>query len=84
MQYFYIIRITTHRFHSENEEGDIGIGYDMIIVKYLMVKIWLIENLRHNILEWNENNVPMKPKDCLTLVPGKLKLTKRVILKLLM
>ena len=54
MSEFSISRIITHHFHGENEDGDTGIVYDMIIGLYFMEKIGLIYNFKQNVLEWDE------------------------------
>ena len=38
---FYSRKILTHRFHIDNTRVDKVIGYDMIIVRYLMVQLCL-------------------------------------------
>ena len=53
-------KIITHSFHVYSTRGDEGIGYDMIIVRDLMVQLGLKYNFGRKILEWEETVVPMK------------------------
>ena len=39
-------KITNHRFHVDNDEGESGIGYDMIIGRDLMVQLGLTDNFK--------------------------------------
>ena len=41
---FSISKILFHRFHVDNNEGESGIGYDMIIGLNLMVQIGLLDD----------------------------------------
>ena len=52
-------KIITHRFHIDNAQGDTGVGYEMIIVHYLMVQLGLKENFGRQILEWGETETTM-------------------------
>ena len=44
----------------DNDEGESGIGFDMIICRYLMVQLGLKENFKCQVLQWDGTNVHMK------------------------
>ena len=44
MPYFSSIKIILHLFNVDNNGGLLGIGYDMIIDRDLMVQICLMDN----------------------------------------
>ena len=44
-------KIINHRFHVDNNKGELGIGYDMIIVRELMVQLGLTENFKRQVLQ---------------------------------
>ena len=67
---FSIIKITLHHFHVDNNEGDLGIGYNMIIGCYLMVHIYLLNYFKCHVLQFNGAIVPMKKHSGLI---GKIK-----------
>ena len=61
-------------FHVDDEKGELGIGYDMIIVHDLMVKLGLTSNLKRQLPQWDGITVSMKePRGLL----GKSDLTSR-------
>ena len=41
MPEFYVSKIINHQFHVDNDEGESGIGNDMIIGRELMVQLAL-------------------------------------------
>ena len=59
MTKFYSIKIITHIFHIDNEDGDIGIGYEIIIGQDLMVQLGKIDGFRNNFTKWDVTAVPM-------------------------
>ena len=48
---FSIIKITLHHFHVDNNEGESGIGYDMIIGRDLMVQLGLSADFKFQVLQ---------------------------------
>ena len=48
-----IIRIINHRFYVDNDKGESGIGYDMIIGRDLMVQIVLTTDFKRQVLQWD-------------------------------
>ena len=65
-----ISNIISHHFHVDNNEGDLGIGYNMIIGCYLMVHIYLLNYFKCHVLQFNGAIVPMKKHSGLI---GKIK-----------
>ena len=57
---FYIRKIINHQFHVNNEKGESGIGYDMIIGRDLMVQLGLTADFKHQVLQWYGDTVHMK------------------------
>ena len=55
MPKFSASKIINQRFHVDNEEEDMNIGYDMIIRRDLMTKLGLI-----TVLTWDDISVPMR------------------------
>ena len=53
-------KIIEHQFHVENDKGESGIGYDMIICRDLMVKLGLLADFKRKVLQWDGVTVPMK------------------------
>ena len=53
-------KITLHRFHVDNNEGESGIGYDIIIGNDLMVKIGLSVDFKSQVLQWYSATLPIK------------------------
>ena len=73
MPYFSIRKKITQQFHINDNEGDKVIGYEIIIICYLMVQLGLISNFKHTFLEWDNYVVAMQyPGNLL----GKPNLTK--------
>ena len=60
MSKFYIRNIIPHFFHTYSDQVEPGLGYGMIIFRYLMVKLGTIADFKRNFLEWDSNVVPMK------------------------
>ena len=48
---FSIIKIVQYRFHIDNNEGELGIVYDIIIGCDLMVQLGLSEDLKYQFLQ---------------------------------
>ena len=57
---FSISNIINHRFCVDNDKGDSGIGYDMIIGRKLMVQLGLTANFKHQVLQWGDSTLYMK------------------------
>ena len=57
---FYSSKIISHHFHIDNNEVESEIGYDMIIVRYLMVQLGLLYGFKNQVLQWDGVTVPMK------------------------
>ena len=49
-----------HRFHIDKNEGQLVIGYDIIIGRDLMVQLGLSAEFKRQVLEWDGVTVPMK------------------------
>ena len=65
--------IINHLFHVDNNKGELGIGYDMIIGRDLMVQLSLTAKLKRQVLQWNGATLHMKdPRNLLV----KFNLTK--------
>ena len=60
MPEFSVKNMILHRFYVDNNEGELGIGYDTIIVRDLMVQIGLMADYKCQVLEWDVSAVPMK------------------------
>jgi len=60
MPEFSASKIINQRFHVDNEEEDMNVGYDMVIGQDLMVKLGLITNYKRKVLIWDEVSVPMR------------------------
>ena len=60
MPEFSSSKIINHHFHVNNNKGDLGIGYSMIIGRDLMVQIGLTANFKHQFLQWGGATVHMK------------------------
>ena len=54
------INIIEHRFHVNNNKGESGIGYGMIISRDLMIQLGLSNNFKCQVLKWHGVIVPMK------------------------
>ena len=60
MPEFSSIKIILQLFHVDKNEGESGIGYDMIIGYNLMEQHWLFTNFKHKVLQWDGVTVLMK------------------------
>ena len=60
MPEFSISKIILHRFYTDKNYGESGIGYDMIISHDLTVPLGLMTNLKRQLLQWDGDVVPMK------------------------
>ena len=60
MPEFSSSNIKVHRFHVDNNKGELGIGYDMIIGHDLVVQLGLTANFKRQVLQWDGAAVPMK------------------------
>ena len=49
-----------HRFHVDNNEGDLFIGYDVIVGRYLIVQMGQTVNFKHHVIQWDGVLVSMK------------------------
>ena len=58
-------KIINHRFHADNYQGDLGIGYDMIIGLDLMVQLRPTAKFKCQVLQWDGATVPMKEPSAL-------------------
>ena len=74
-------KIIDHCFHIENNEGESGIGYDMIIGRDMMVQLGLTTNFKHQLLQWDGTTVHMKdPRNLLGQSdPTKLEMSEVVM-----
>ena len=54
------IKIILHHFHTNNNEGESGIGYDMIIGRDLMVQLGLLADFKRQVLQQDGAKVPVK------------------------
>ena len=76
MPEFSIRKTINHPFHVDNDKGESGIGYDMIIGRDMMVQLGLTTKFRIQFLQWDGVTVHMKePSNFL----GQSDLTKRKI-----
>ena len=57
---FPIRKIITDYFRFDIEEDDPEIGFDTMIVRDLMVKLFLMVNFRCKVLSWDDTVVKMK------------------------
>ena len=60
MPEFSISKIIEHHFHFNDDKGELGIGYDMIIDRYLITQLGLTTKFKCQILQWDGATVPMK------------------------
>ena len=60
MSEFSSRNIIQHQFHVNNDKGELGIGYDMIIGRDLMVQLGLPAYFKHQFLQWDGAAVTMK------------------------
>ena len=57
---FYISKIILHLFHFDSNEVKLGIGYDMIIGRDLMVQLGLLGDFKHQVLQLDGVTIPIK------------------------
>ena len=81
MPEIYGRKIINHRFHIDNDEGESGIGYDMIIGRNLMVQLVLTADFTHQVLKWDSATVHMKESSNFL---GQSNLTKREVREVVM
>ena len=74
MPKFSIIKIIPHRFHVDNDEGESGIGYDIIIGSGLVLQLGLLDDFELQYLQWYYDTVPIKEPSGML---GKTYLTSR-------
>ena len=60
MPEFYSSKIIFHRFYVDKNEGELEIGYEMIIGHELMVQLGLSDGFKRQVLEWDDATVTMK------------------------
>ena len=60
MPEFYISKIILYSFHVDNNEGELGIDYDIIIGCDLMLKLGLMSDFTRQFLQWYGAAVTMK------------------------
>ena len=68
------INIINHRFHVDNDEGESGIGYDMIIGRDLMVQLGPKADSKCQSIQWDGATIHMKESSNFL---GQSDLTKR-------
>ena len=78
---FSSIKTINHCFRVNNDKGESGIGYDIIIGRDLMLYLGLTDNFKHQVLQWYGATVHMKYNG---IFLGKSDLTKRYICKVVM
>ena len=61
MPYFSIRNIRLNLFHVDNNEGESGIGNDMIIGRGLMLQLGLSPELKRQLLQRYDITVPLVP-----------------------
>ena len=60
MPEFSSSKIINHHFYVNNDKGESGIGYDMIICRDLMVHLGLTANFKRQFLQWDNATVHME------------------------
>ena len=60
MPHFSSSKIIEQLFHVDNDKGESGIGYDMIIGCDLMIQLDLMANFKCQVLQWGGYTVLMK------------------------
>ena len=58
-------KIILHCFCGNKNEGELGIGYDVIIFRDLMVKLDFLVEFKQQVLQWDVATAPMKEPRCL-------------------
>ena len=57
--------IIEQRLHVDDDKGELGIGYDMIIGHDLMIKLGLSADFKDKFLHWDDVKLTMKEPRCL-------------------
>ena len=57
---FYIRKIINHHFHVNNNKGESGIGYGIIIGHDLMVKLGMTDDFNHQVLQRDGTKLHIK------------------------
>ena len=78
MPEFSSSKIINRRFHVNNNKGESGIGYYMIIGRDLTVQLVLMANFKRQFLQWDGATVPIKEQSGLL---GKPYLSQNKMLK---
>ena len=60
MPEFFISKIINHSLYVDNDKGESGIGYDIIISRDLMVQLVLTAEFKRQVLQWDGATVHMK------------------------
>ena len=81
MPEFSIRNMISYRFNVDNNEGESGIGYDIIIERGLIVQLGLLDDFKHQFLQWYGATVIMKEPIGLL---GKIDLISRKINEVVM
>ena len=50
----------SHRFHVDNNSGELYIGYYIIVGHKLILQLGLSVDFKHQVLQWDDDIVPMK------------------------
>ena len=74
-------KIINNCFHVDNDEGELGIGHDMIMCRDLMVQLCFTADFKHQLLEWNGATVHTNESRNLL---GKYDLTKQEMCEVVM
>ena len=74
-------KIINNWFHVDNDEGELDIGYDMIIGCDQMVQLGLMADFKRQILQWDGATIHMKESSNLL---GQSYLTKHKMRKVVM
>ena len=73
--------IINHCFHGNNDKSELGIGYEMIIGRELMVQLGLTSDCKRQVFQWDGATVHMKEPRGLI---GKSNLNKHEMRKVVM
>ena len=80
MPEFSSSKIIEHRFRVDNDKGELGIGYDMVIIHDLMVQLGLLADFKHQALQWDGITVLVKEP---RVLQGQSDLTSHEMCKVL-
>ena len=81
MPEFSSSKIIKYHFRLDNNKGESGIGYYMIIGRDLAVQLVLMDNFKSQLLQWDGATVPMKEQSGLL---GKPYLSQNKMLQVVM